>query len=298
MSDAGRLGNSDVLRKQTDRLLDSPKSIQFIEHFTDYWLDLRKVHEVSPDPVMYSDYYLDDLLSESSLEETRAFVTELLRHDMPVRNLVDSDFLMVNEKLAALYGLTGVEGVAVRKVPRPEGSPRGGLLTQASILKVTTNGNTTSPVTRGAWILDRILGRPPSPPPPSVPAVEADTRGATTIREQLKLHRNDPACAACHRDIDPPGFALESFDVAGGWRDRYRAVDAEVAPEVGVSRVGQRFEFHYALPTDSKGKTPDGTRFTGIRDFKRILLKDERQLARNVASQPRGVCNWNTGTFQ
>ena len=281
----GRLCDPQVLRAATDRLLDSPKSAQFIEHFTDYWLDLRKVSEVSPDPVMYSDYYLDDLLSESSLEETRAFVTELVRHNLPVRNLIDSDFVTINEKLAELYGLPGVEGVGIRRVPVPAESPRGGLLTQASVLKITTNGNVTSPVTRGAWILDRILGRPPSPPPPSVPAVEADTRGATTIREQLRLHRNSATCAACHRDIDPPGFALESFDVAGGWRERYRGVDANVLAEVGVGHVGQKFEFHYALPVDSTGEMSNGTRFTGIRDFKQILLRDEAQLARNVASQ-------------
>ncbi len=279
------LPESDVLRMQTERLLNGPGAAQFIESFTDYWLDLRKVHAISPDPIMYADYYLDDLLNESAVAETRAFVAELIRHDLPVRNVIDSDFLMVNEKLAALYGLPDVQGVAIRRVPVPVGSPRGGLLTQASVLKITTDGNTTSPVKRGAWIIDRILGRPPSPPPASVPAVEADTRGATTIREQLQLHRNSVSCAACHKDIDPPGFALESFDVAGGFRERYRGVNAGVLPEIGVGRVGQRFEFHYALPVDSKGQMPDGTSFANINEFKKILLRDEQQLARNVVSQ-------------
>ena len=280
-----RLHLPAVLRAQTNRLLDSPKSAKFIESFTDYWLDLRKVPLISPDPISYSDYYLDDLLNESSIEETQSFIAELIQQNLPVRNLIDSDFLMVNEKLATLYGIPGVKGVKIRRVPVPAGSPRGGLMTQASILKITTDGNTTSPVKRGAWILDRLLGLPPSPPPPNVPAVEADTRGATTIREQLQLHRNSASCAACHQHIDPPGFALESFDVAGAWRERYRAVNSDLPPEIGVGRVGQRFEFHYAMPVDSKGKMQDGTPFKGIRDFKSILLKDEAQLARNVASQ-------------
>src|SRR5438270_8554441 len=131
---------------------------------------------------------------------------------------------MLNERLAAHYALPPVEGVALRRVPLPADSPRGGLMTQASVLKVTANGTTTSPVLRGAWIMERILGQTPPPPPPGVPAVEPDTRGATTIREQLARHRTLESCAACHAKIDPPGFALESFDVMGGWRDRYRAL--------------------------------------------------------------------------
>ena len=140
---------------------------------------------------------------------------------------------MLNERLAAHYGLPPVGGVALRRVALPADSLRGGLLTQASVLKVTANGTTTSPVLRGAWIMERILGKPPPPPPPGVPAVEPDTRGATTIREQLDKHRTVASCAACHAKIDPPGFALESFDVIGGWRDRYRALgDGE--PRAGV----------------------------------------------------------------
>ncbi|MEO7415126.1 MAG: DUF1592 domain-containing protein, partial [Opitutaceae bacterium] len=281
----GRLHDSAVLRAQTERLLDSPKSAQFVAAFTDYWLDLRKVESVSPDPVLYGDYHLDDLLNESALEETRSFVSELIRQDLPVRNVVDSDFMMINERLATLYGLPAIEGVNIRRVPVPAGSPRGGLITQASILKITTNGNNTSPVKRGAWVMDRILGKPPSPPPPNIPAVEADTRGATTIRQLLALHRGATSCAACHRSIDPPGFALESFDVMGAWRERYRAFDVAVKPVEGFSHIGQKLEFHYALPVDATGEMQDGTPFADIRELKRILLSDEPQLARNVASQ-------------
>ncbi len=283
---AGKLRDAAVLRAQTERLLGGEKSAQFINAFTDYWLELRRVESVSPDPVLYADQFQDDLLNESALEETRAFVTELIRHDLPVRNVVHSDFVMVNERLATLYGLPWFDSVHLRKVAVPPGSPRGGLLTQASILKVTTNGNNTSPIKRGAWIMDRILGLPPSPPPPNTPAVEADTRGATTLRAQLALHRDNPTCATCHKTIDPPGFALESFDVLGAWRERYRAFDPAVQGVEGFSHIGgQKLEFHYALPVDAKGEMADGTPFADINDFKKILLTDEAQLARNVATQ-------------
>src|SRR5207342_1085666 len=140
---------------------------------------------------------------------TQLFFAELLRGDLPARNLVASDFAMVNEKLAAHYGLPKVDGIALRKVSLPKDSVRVGLMTQAAVLKVTANGTTTSPVLRGAWIMERILGQPPPPPPPSVPAVEPDIRGALTIREQLDKHRTQPICAGCHAKIDPAGFALE-----------------------------------------------------------------------------------------
>src|SRR4029077_1108791 len=134
----------------------------------------------------------------------------------------------------------------------PPDSVRGGLLTQASVLKVTSNGTTTSPVLRGVWIRERILGEPVPPRPAGVPPVETDTRGATTIREQLGKHRSQPACNSCHALIDPAGFALESFDVAGGFRDQYRALgDGPKAP--GIGKGGQPFDFHYALPIDATG---------------------------------------------
>src|SRR5205814_3735948 len=146
------------------------------------------------------------------LEETRLYFADLLQRDLPARNLVDADYVFLNERLAAHYGISGVSGATLRRVALPAGSPRGGLMTQAAVLKVTANGTTTSPVLRGAWIMERMLGKPPPPPPPSVPAVEPDIRGAQTIREQLDKHRTLPTCAACHAKIDPAGFALENFD--------------------------------------------------------------------------------------
>src|SRR5207302_5346596 len=163
-------------------------------------------------------------LAESALEETRLFFAELLRDDLSVRNVVASDFAMLNERLAAHYGLPPVQGVALRRTPLPRDSVRGGFMTQAAVLKVTANGTTTSPVVRGAWIMERILGQKPPPPPPSVPAVEPDIRGAVTIRQQLDKHRTLETCNACHAKIDPAGFALENFEVMGGWRERYRGL--------------------------------------------------------------------------
>jgi len=281
----GKLRQPAVLRAQTERLLTGPKSPQFVNAFLDYWLDLRKTMGTAPDSALYDDYYLDDLLTESALAETQSFFAELVRTDLPARNIVASDFVMVNGRLAQHYGLPPVEGVALRRVTIPVDSPRGGLMTQASVLKVTANGTTTSPVIRGAWVLERIFGQPPAPPPPSVPAVEPDIRGTTTIRQQLEKHRDVESCAVCHDKIDPPGFALESFDVMGGWRDRYRATGDGAPPEKGFGHGGQKFVFHQALPVDPSGEMADGRKFADIREFKRLLLTDEAQLARNLAKQ-------------
>lgn len=283
-AEKNQLHEPDLLRAQTERLLADPKSRQFVDAFLDYWLDLRKIVATAPDANLYSDYYLDDLLTESALEETRLFFAELLRGDLPARNVVESDFAMLNERLAQHYGLPKVEGVALRRQPLPKDSVRGGLLTQAAVLKVTANGTTTSPVLRGAWIMERILGKKPPPPPPSVPAVEPDIRGAVTIRQQLDKHRTLETCNACHAKIDPAGFALENFDVMGGWRDRYRS-EAEGELAQGIAKSGQKFAFHYALPVDASGELPDGRKFRDIRELKQLLLADEKQLARNLAGQ-------------
>ncbi|WP_394795280.1 DUF1592 domain-containing protein [Armatimonas sp.] len=284
LADQKTLRKPGTLSAQTDRLLADPKSQRFVGAFLDYWLDLRKINNTSPDAELYPDYYLDDYLVESATEETQHFFTELVRNNLPARNLVASDFVMVNQRLAEHYGLPGVKGIALRKVALPPDSPRGGLLTQTSVLKVTANGTTTSPVLRGAWIMERILGQPVPPPPTAVPAVEPDTRGAVTIRQQLDKHRTNASCNSCHSKMDPAGFALESFDVAGGWRERYRAL-GEGAKVAGYGKNGQPFEFHPAQPIDATGVLPDGRRFQDVRELKTLLLKDERQLARNLVRQ-------------
>ena len=260
---AGELHKPEVLKQQTDRLLADPRSRQFVDAFLDYWLDLRKVNNTSADEHLYPDYYLDDLLTESADEETRAFFAELVAGNRPAKDLVAADFAMLNERLATHYGIPGVQGVGIRKVQLPPNSPRGGLLTQASVLKVTSNGTTTSPVTRGVWVMERILGAPPPPPPPTVPAVEPDIRGATTIRQQLDKHRSLASCSACHAKIDPAGFALESFDVMGGWRTNYRAL-GETATAVVSAKLGEKAADKVAgkpatKPSDKVAAKPEAT---------------------------------------
>ncbi|HVS52376.1 MAG TPA: DUF1592 domain-containing protein [Opitutaceae bacterium] len=285
LADRGELHRPEVLRAQTERLLDDPKSAQFVEAFLDYWLDIRKVNDTSPSTTLYSDYYIDDSLVEAALDETRMFFADLLAHDLPARNVVASDYTFVNDRLAAHYGIPGVTGAAMRRVMLPPDSPRGGLMTQASVLKITANGTTTSPVLRGKWVRERIMGLDTPPPPPSVPAVDPDIRGAVTIRQQLDKHRADQTCAACHSKIDPPGFALESFDVMGAWRDRYRASAENGEVEPGFGKNGWPLNFRYALPVDSSGALPDGRAFHDVREFKRLLLADETQIARNLTRQ-------------
>ncbi len=291
---SGKLSDPDVLGAQTDRLLADPRSERFSTAFLDAWLALRDINSTSPDANLYPDYYLDDLLTESALDETQMFFTELLSKNLPARNLIDSDFTFLNERLAEHYAIPGVKGVAMRKVAIPENSPRGGLLTQASILKITANGTTTSPVLRGAWILERILGQPSPPPPPGTPAVEPDIRGAKTIRQQLAKHSEDKSCATCHSKIDPPGFALESFDIFGGWRDQYRAIsETKNEHAKGFGKNGQPFAFAYKLPVDSTGMTADGAAFSDISSYKNLLLRDERAIAANLATQ---LITYATGT--
>ncbi len=285
LADSGELSRPEVLRAQTERMLDDAKARRFVEAFTDYWLDLRKIDDTSPSTTLYNDYELDDPLKLAAIEETRLFFAELLRADMPARNIVDSDFTFLNERLAEHYGIPGVAGVQFRKVNIPSDSLRGGLMTQASVLKVTANGTTTSPVIRGHWITERILGVETPPPPPTVEAVEPDIRGAVTIRQQLDKHRANSSCASCHSKMDPPGFALESFDVMGGYRERYRAVSDKSPAVKGFGVNGQAFAFHYALPVDSAGTLPDGRRFADVRELKRLLVLDEEPIARNLARQ-------------
>jgi len=277
----GELRDHEVLREQVDRLLADPKAQRFVKDFTGQWLDLREIRETQPDEKLYPEF--DDFLLESMVGQTHAYFHAMIQRNLPARGVVDADFAFVNNVLAELYDLEGVEGVAFREVDLPPDSPRGGILTHASVLKVTANGTTTSPVMRGAWVLDRVLGTPPAPPPPNVPAIEPDTRGATTVRELLAQHRADRACASCHAKIDPPGFALESFDVIGGWRQRYRSL--ENGDKVKRRVDGQPVHYRLALPVDRSGELSDGRTFEDIHQFKRLLLEDQRQLARNLAER-------------
>jgi hypothetical protein len=215
------------------------------------------------------------------VKETLLFFDEVLNNDLSLTNFVSSDFTMLNGRLARHYGIPGVTGQEFKKVKLPPSSHRGGVLTMASVMKVTANGTTTSPVLRGAWVLDRILGTPPPKPTVDVEAVEPDIRGATTIREQLARHRQWAECASCHAKIDPPGFALESFDVIGGWRDYYRSVGKGEPAVVN----GHTMRYKKGPDVDPADVIPDGAKFKNIDEFKLLLLKDKDQLARALAEK-------------
>jgi mono/diheme cytochrome c family protein len=283
----GELHQPDVLRTQVERMLQDPKSKAFTENFTGQWLSLREIDATTPDKGLYPEY--EELLKWSSVQETQLFFEELLKEDHGVQNFVDSSFAMINGRLATHYGIPDVHGVEFRKVAlRPE-YHRGGVLTQASVLKVTANGTSTSPVLRGVWVLDRIMGQPVPPPPPNVPAVEPDIRGATTIREQLARHRATENCSGCHARIDPPGFALENFDVIGGWRDRYRVVADQkswVKNRVGpLAKYLAAYQYGLGHSVEAADALPDGRPFADIDELKQLLLTDPEQIARCVTEK-------------
>lgn len=279
----GDLRKPEVLHAEIERLLKDRRSERFVEDFLGQWLKLREIAATDPDKKLYPEF--SPYLQDSMVCETRAYFRELLDKDLDAAHLVKSPFVMVNQKLATHYGVNGVTGSAVRRVPLPENCPRGGFLTQASILKITANGTTTSPVPRGAFVIDRLLGQPPEPPPANIAAIEPDVRGATTIREQLARHRNHAVCASCHRSIDPPGFAMESFDVIGGFRDRYRSIgEGDPAPRGAIDPfIG--ISFRLGPPVDASGELPDGRSFNEIREYLSLLSADETRLLRNLADQ-------------
>jgi len=284
MAAIGQLSDPAVLRAETNRLIADERFDAFVRSFTDDWLNLRALYRDEPDVRLYPEYRFDNYLVESMEQETRTTFAAMVRENLPATTLVDADFVFANDRLASHYGLAPVLGSKVRKVELPEGSPYGGLLTQASILKVTANGTATSPVVRGAWIMDRLIGNPPPAPPASVPAVEPDIRGATTIRELLDLHTKSESCAACHAKFDPVGLALESFDILGAERARYRSLGLGESI-TGIDRAGHDFTYTLGVAVDSSGTLPDGRRFHDVRELKKLLRNDVRQLARNLLNQ-------------
>jgi hypothetical protein len=277
----GRLSQPDVLRAQVRRLLADERSRHFVTDFAGQWLGLRTIDATSPDTTLYPEF--DDVLKRSMVGETEAFFSEMVRANRPVSDFIQSDWLMLNRRLGRHYGIPGAKTEAYEKVSVPPGNPRGGLLTQAAILKVTANGTTTSPVVRGTWVMKRLLGQPPAPPPP-VPAIEPDTRGATTVRELLAKHRSSATCSSCHRNIDPPGFALESFDVIGGWRERYRSTD-KGDPVPGKFQGQSIWQYKLGLPVDPSGQLADGRAFNDIQSFKQLLLTQSDTVLRAIAGK-------------
>jgi hypothetical protein len=266
------------LRQQFSRMLADARSERFLTDFLNQWLQLSKVGEMQPDSKLYPEY--DAALELAMVQETRLFMRELLVKNLSLANLIDSDWTMLNARLARHYGIAGVTGLEFRKVQLDKTKTvRGGLLAQASILNLTSNGTTTSPVIRGVWVLEHLLGTPPSPPPPDVPAIEPDIRGATTINEQLAKHRTIAQCAACHAKIDPYGMALENFDVIGGWRTNYRALLAS------TGRGRARRTFGDGKPVSATDTLPRLGEFTGFAEFRTLLKKREPLVFRNVADK-------------
>jgi mono/diheme cytochrome c family protein len=280
----GELRDPAQIRAETERLLRDPKAAEFAKNFVGQWLHLREIEATEPDHTLYPEF--DELLKVSMLEETERFFREVLEKNLSLASFLDSDWTFLNERLARHYGIDGVRGEAFRKVTLPAGSVRGGVLTQASVLKVTANGTNTSPVLRGVWVLNNILGKPSPPPPPGVPAIEPDIRGATTLREQLAKHRNVEACAVCHRRIDPPGFVLENFDVIGGWRDWYRTSgQGEPVERYADAHASVRVHYRKGKPVDATGQTSDGRAFSDIRTYKKLLLEDKDGFTRCLAEK-------------
>ena len=273
----GKLHDPKVLREQTERLLNDAKSKRFVNDFTDQWLGLRAIDDTSPDSKLYPEY--NDFIKYSSTLETRGYFGRMLSEDLSVRMLVASPWVLVNDQLAKLYGLSGVEGAQIRQVALPENSPYGGLWTQSAVMKVTANGTATSPVKRGVWVAERLLGTPIPPPPADIKPVDPDTRGAKTLREQLALHSSKGSCTACHAKFDPYGFALESFDVTGRHRTAYR--------EAKGNSWGD------GLAVDCSGKTPEGGAFANITELRKLLVAKPEALARGMA---RHLVTYATGT--
>lgn len=270
-----------ALLNQTERLLKHPHSARFVTDFTDAWLNLRDIDFTVPDGQLYPEF--DPFLQWSMIAETRAFFRKLLDDNLSVTNVVQSDFAMLNSRLAEHYGIGGVNGPEIRAVQLPADSVRGGIVSQASVLKVSANGTSTSPVVRGVWVMERILGQQAPPPPPGVPGVEPDIRGASTLRELLDKHRTLDTCRGCHQLIDPPGFALESFDPIGGWRDRFRSLG-------GGERVIKEingFKVRYSLgpKVDASGQLLDGRSFDGFVSFRRLLASQQELLAKALTTK-------------
>jgi hypothetical protein len=278
---AKQLTQPAVLRAQTERLLRGAGLDRFVADFTDGWLNLREIDFTTPDRQLYPEF--DEMLQDAMLRETRGFIRELLVSNLSVANLIQSDFAMLNARLAEHYGLPGVRGLAMQKVKLPPESRRGGLLTHGSILKVSANGTSTSPVIRGVWVTERLLGLTPAPPPPGTPGVEPDIRGAKTVREILAAHRSMESCHGCHRVIDPPGFALESYDVIGGWRDRFRSL-GEGQP-VSVKVEGRKVRYKLGPPVDAAGELPGGEKFEDFAGFQKHLLASQDRVAKCVTEK-------------
>jgi hypothetical protein len=259
-ADQGTLKQPAVLTAQVERLLKDPKSSALVENFGGQWLELRKLESVKPDLARFPDF--DEYLRMSMRKETEMFFENILRQNLSILDFIDGNYTFVNERLAQLYKIPGVTGAEFRKVD-VTGTSRGGVLTQASVLTVSSYATRTSPVLRGKWILENLLNTPPPPPPPDVPNLdEAKIGKSASMREQLELHRQNSTCASCHSRMDPLGFGLENFDAIGAWRTQ----DGKFA-------------------IDASGTLPDGRTFKGPQELKAILKSDRAAFAEGLTEK-------------
>ncbi len=260
LAGAGSLRQPAVLTAQVRRMLRDPKARTLVDNFAGQWLELRRLESVTPDREKFPEF--DEYLRMSMRQETEHFFENLIREDGNILDLLDAKHTYVNEKLARLYGIPGVKGPEFRRVDL-KGTPRGGILTQGSVLTVSSYATRTSPVLRGKWILENVLNTPPPAPPPNVPALdEAKSGTAASVRMQMEEHRKNPVCASCHSKMDPLGFAFENFDAIG----KYRTKDGN-------------------FPVDSSGVLPDGRAFQGADQLTALLRRDRTQFAECVTDK-------------
>lgn len=268
----GRLHDPTVLEAQVDRMLADPRAQAFVEDFAGQWLGLRQVGANPPAEDLFPEY--DRHLEESMVGESLQFFAEVLRRDLDINNFIESDFLVINERMARYYGLTGVRGDHFRPVKIPADVPRGGIITQAAILCLTSNGTRTSPVVRGTWILKTLLGLDPGLPvanageiAPTVPGIDK-----ATVRQRLEIHRQLPQCARCHDRIDPLGFALENYDAAGAYRT-----------QMGFGYKGRIEKDDPVI--DASARMIDGREFVGATGLKEVLMDREPLFRQSLANK-------------
>ncbi|MEO5926238.1 MAG: DUF1592 domain-containing protein [Bryobacteraceae bacterium] len=260
VAEAGKLSNQKTLDEQVRRLMADPRSAALADNFAGQWLEIRNLDSMKPDPDKFPDWSAE--LRDDMRTETRMFFDYILRQNRPVVEFIDARYTFLNEPLARYYGVEGVKGPDFRKVELTDGR-RGGVLSQASVLAVSSYPSRTSVVLRGKYILENILGSPPPPPPPNVPPLDEDAVGTSlSLRQQMEKHRENPACAVCHSKMDPLGFALENYDVIGKWR----TMDGK-------------------FPVDSTGTLADGTKFEGPAEMRRVLTSKLPQFAECVAGK-------------
>jgi len=267
---AGKLDDPEVLRSQIGRLLRNPKAFEFSRRFVEQWLRTRELGgEKAPDAQLFPEYYKDEDIRSDIRYQPIFFFREILAKRLSLLNLIDSKFTIATRRLARLYDIKVEKSVTQQpvRVELPEGSDRGGILGMSAALAVSSYPYRTSPVLRGAWVLDSMLGTPPPPPPANVPKLEGDHNGVApkSVRERLTQHRENPVCASCHSRIDPIGFALDNYDVIGRWR---------------TEEAGK--------PVDASGELPDGTHINGPRELKAALLERKDLFLRNLTNKMLG----------